>query len=280
MASKLNIIFGIVTYKEKFWECESFLSLKYSFERSGLDVGTILHVYVVDNTDLPDWHLGPPSESDNIKVTYVNLPNPGISAAYNIINNFALTNNFDWVVFLDQDTLLPANFFSVYNSKAIANNLSAPINIPAVYAGEKLISPALYKNYRSYMLHTLKKEIELDDISFINSGLMINTSFFKEVGGYNENLRLDFCDHDFVERIKIKSNIATVLNINLQQDFSAETHNIGQAITRYKMFTSDLQEFYQTRNFIKVLLFVDLPHLLKLTYRYLTLKFVIIRFST
>ena len=40
------------------------------------------------------------------------------------------------------------------------------------------------------------------------------------MGGYNEKLKLDFCDHDFIEKVKKKICFLEILNIDFIQDFS------------------------------------------------------------
>jgi hypothetical protein len=48
-----KILFGIVTYKEKFWECNSFVTLLESYKR--YDDEFQLNIFVFDNTENKDW---------------------------------------------------------------------------------------------------------------------------------------------------------------------------------------------------------------------------------
>lgn len=272
-----TLIFGIVTYKERYWECSSFCTLLESFKQSGLD--EMLNVFIVDNTDTEGWKLDEKYFGKNISIEYMNLKNLGIAVAYNVINEHACLNSYKWIVFLDQDTILPASTFSVYNKKAKENNDLLPLKAPIIYSNNIILSPCIYKNYRSYPVSKFSKTVfDCEDYSCINSGLMIQSLFFKKVGGYNTGLFVDFCDHDFIERAKKYLDNIELLDLELEQNFSSDTHNKQQSIKRYQIFCQDIKQFYKNRSKFKIFVFVDLSHLLKLTYVFKSTKFFKIRF--
>lgn len=276
-SEKKSLLFGIVTYKEKYWECDSFICLVESFKQYKSDEED-LYIFIVDNTDVENWNIQQKYNEENINLKYINLKNPGISVAYNKVIDHANRENFRWVVFLDQDTKLPLDSYQKYKKESLQNNINNPIKIPLIYSNNDLMSPSVYKNYRSYKLNIGNNELlSLDNISCINSGLMISTSFFIKVGGYNTGLKLDFCDHDFIEKVKNHTNFVKILKLKLIQNFSADTHTKEQAINRYKIFCKDIETFYVKRNKAKVFFYVDLPHLLKLSYKHKSLEFLKIR---
>lgn len=264
-----QILFGIVTYKEKYWETETFLSLIKSYKFYDTFQETKLYITIVDNTDLTDWHINdaaPNFDDTDIKINYNHFQNPGLSYAYNFIGKYALENGFEWMVLLDQDTALPENFFKVYIDAAARKDF--PLKVPLVYSEAGLMSPAKFINFRSRQLSNVKEAMALENISAINSGLMIKTDFFDKVR-YNPSLKLDFCDHDFLLRAaqKIKY-LETLKEVSLFQHFSAETHNEKQALRRFGVFKKDIKAFSEGRNKWKVLFFVVLPHALKLALKY------------
>jgi Predicted glycosyltransferases len=273
MNNRIEIVFGIVTYKEIFWKTVTFVNLINSI-REYTNPNRVI-IYVVDNTNIEGWYVEVPKEYKDF-VIYENMWNPGISVAYNKIQKYALNNNIEWIVLLDQDTTLPTNTIDIY-MKSI-NRRDIKIKAPIVYIEKGILSPSIYKNYHSFLLKNLSPGImSFKNISCINTGLMINTLFFEEVGGYNEDLKLDFCDHDFIERVKKKTDMLEILSISFYQDFSSATHTKEQAIERYKRYIIDFKVFKKTRNKILLLLWVDFPRLLKLSIKYKTLEFFKIR---
>lgn len=274
-----KIIFGIICYKERYYETNSFKDLVASYEKNGKSQE--LHIFVFDNTDILDWKIENRTFKD-ITIHYEHdKKNPGIAFGVNRVGDFARKNNIEWIVILDQDTRLPTNFYDVYSSFSTLGN-SSDIAFPKVYAGKSLISPCKYNLYRASQLIIDRKfegEIELKNLSVINSGMMIRESLLSGNNGYNEALRLDFCDHEFIERLNNKSIFGHILGISLNQNFSADTNNKSQAISRYKLYVKDMKVYKSNKNKFLFTLRVDLPHLLKETIKYRSLDFLKIRFS-
>ncbi len=272
-----EIIFGIVCFREKFWDTITFKRLSELNEK--IENQEKLNIVIFDNTDLPKWD----AKNDFVENSYTNIvylndnSNPGISKAYNSIAEYARKNKFPYIVFLDQDTDLPDNFLSAYKT-IVAKDID--IAAPLICENEKLLSPAIYKNYRSSRYKTIEEDkIELKNNSCINSGLLIKTHFFFRAGGYNENLRLDFCDHEFLQRVGNFTEFINIIPAKLEQNFSTNTNPVNKALFRYALFTKDIKAFKSiNNNDFKITIFVDLPHLLRLTLQYKSLAFIKQRF--
>lgn len=272
-----QILFGIVCYREKFWEATSFKNLIHLCQQQGS--AQQLSVFIYDNTDLPNWHILDDFEnSPFINLVYQSAPaNPGISVAYNTIARYARDRHYSHIVFLDQDTELPAEFLATY-TKIVDNDID--IAAPLVYENNILLSPSRYKNYRSSFYPSIESDkIELKNNSCINSGLLVKTDFYHKVGGYDENLRLDFCDHEFIKRAATFTNYLHIVPVMLQQNFSTNTNSETKALARYALFTKDMKAFAKiNKNDFKITLCVDLPHLIRLTLQYKSLSFIRLRF--
>lgn len=272
-----QILFGIVTYREDFWQSLSFQSLYNSYQAA--DPEHPVTVFVYDNTDIEDWHVTADlAEYRNCVVHYKHDPtNPGIAYAYNRIAEYAKKNDIPFIVFLDQDTSLPQDFYSTY-IRTITENQHVMIAAPKIYTENGLLSPSGMRFYRSFRLNEIKSEhISLGNTSCINSGLLLNTRFFFQCSGYNESLRLDFCDHDFIRRAARETEVLTVIPICLKQDFSAETNTKQKALKRYELFVVDMKEFRKNKNKMIFFLTVDLPHLLRQSLRFKSWKFFSVR---
>lgn len=272
-----NVLFGIVTFREQYADCSSFQSLLTSFREA--KTGEKLTVFVFDNTDSPNWKVGEDSGENGVEVHCFHAPeNPGISVAYNHIAEFAKENRYDWVVFLDQDSVLESSAYRLYQQFAAEN--AEEVAAPKVLYDEKIISPSKYHHFRTSLFASLPKTLDLNgDITFINSGLIIKTDLFFKAGKYDENLRLDFCDHEFAGRLSKVTSKLRVLDFSIFQNFSTETNSLEKSIFRYRLFKKDLLAYSKIHHHnSKIFLFVDWPHLLRLSWQYRTLKFFKIRF--
>ena len=96
-----EIIFGIVCFREKFWDTITFKRLSELNEK--IENQEKLNIVIFDNTDLPKWD----AKNDFVENSYTNLvylndnSNQGISKAYNSITEYARKNKFPYSVFLD-----------------------------------------------------------------------------------------------------------------------------------------------------------------------------------
>ncbi|WP_183148060.1 glycosyltransferase [Chryseobacterium nematophagum] len=267
------ILYSIVSFREDYKESVVYKNLMRSFINSQ-GINKKLHLFIYDNTDALEWTLKADNETNaDIHIYYIHNPdNVGISKAYNAIADFAKNNTFDHIVFLDQDTYLPLNFYSVYEK---FSSLEKNISVPLIYGGEKLISPSRYRLYRSFLYNEITDSyISTRGNSCINSGIMVKTDFFHKVGGYNSKLRLDFCDHEFMGRVKSFTENLYIIPIKLKQDFSTNTNSKDKALFRYSLFMKDIRIFKRIKNHFLVTLFVDLPHLLRLSLQYKSFAFL------
>lgn len=274
-----KILYVIVTYKEKYYECNSYISLKKSFLKSSLN-DEELNIYIADNTDLEGWYCDKnPNENTQIKINYCKYSNPGLSYAYNRGAEFARENGFSWVVLLDQDTILPVDFYEKYY-QGTQSNQDIKIKVPITMINRsKILSPSRYIGYRSYLYKYFEKgRKKLKGHSCINTGMLIDTDFFKKVGGYNEEIKLDFTDHDFIYKCQRFIEEFEVMDVELQQDFSSVTNTKEQAIKRYYLYLRDLDAFSKgKRDKFSLFINADLLRLVKLTIQYKTLDFFKIR---
>lgn len=272
---KITILFGIVCFREKYWEAQSFKNLIDSYQKFTTKIN--LNICIYDNTDFNDWELYPKHlQQENIILDYYrDASNSGISAAFNYFAKLSKQKGIEWVVFLDQDTSLPEDFFSKYYHTAIKTDKN--ILFPKIFLGEHLLSPSHYRYFRTSKIEKISSEIILKNITAINSGLMVKTEFFLVNGGYNKNLRVDFCDHEFIEKINNKNVVADIIDVTLHQEFSAKTNNKSKSIERYKIYVKDLRVYKKNKNKVLFLFRVDLPHLLKEIYRNRSLEFLKIR---
>ena len=121
------------------------------------------------------------------------------------------------------------------------------------------------------------KEIKTNYIhnySFINSGMCIKGSVVSKIK-YDENLFLDFVDHDFIRQIKNHNfTIGICYDIVLNQNFSGVTKNsFEQDFNRFKIFIKDATRYYNKyfpKQNYKLILF---KRTLKLTFIHRKLSF-------
>ena len=126
----------------------------------------------------------------------------------------------------DQDTAFPDETIDVY-IKAIENYPECKFFAPLMLSKATIISPCRFKLMRGSSLKNVTVGVNtLQNISIINCGMCIHLNAFQKNNGYNELLKLDFSDHDFVRRFKdMVSNEFVLIDLKVQHELSSKNKN-------------------------------------------------------
>lgn len=206
-------------------------------------VGQVSTVFLIDNSD----NKNDLSKIQNIfsMLRVVTLgSNYGIAKAQNIGITLCLNEKFDFIILLDQDTFLQANYVglmirSYSENKKKINGLCAlgPVAISSI-------------DGHSYHRHTLNNGIKKVNQT-LSSGLLVPARMFKEIGLMDEDLFIDFVDWDWCWRARALGHFVCV-------DTSiAISHLLGHKhITAFFLrfgVPSPIRHYYATRNTLLLL---------------------------
>lgn len=203
------------------------------------------HIYIiVDNT--PNRDLGISKENH----IYIPLfKNKGIAAAQNIGIQKAISLNCEYVIFFDQDSLIP----SFYINNMVNEYQRIRRSFPNLFIlGPQTINGRTQEPYKS-TIHQYKPLttgfIKKPDV--ISSGSCVSISSIQDVGLLDESLFIDYVDHEWCWRAQAKGYICGITtNVKL-------THFIGQneyrILNQLVIVSSPIRYFYQTRNYMWLL---------------------------
>ena len=178
--------------------------------------------------------------------------NPGLAFAYNYALKLALENNCKWMLLLDQDTYFTADYF---NNLKFEDNKDIVAYIPTVksYSDRvSCISPSVLHLGGFKAFTEVKKGIQLNKVSGINSGTIIDCDFIKSIGGFKEEYPLDMLDHWYFREIYRKNKYVSVFNSEIFQNLSVQDNfekNIS--IGRYTNFIKVENRFFKTGNVLQ-----------------------------
>ncbi|MFA9238576.1 MAG: hypothetical protein ACEQSQ_01650 [Candidatus Paceibacteria bacterium] len=229
----------VVTYNPNINEFNKF------FKTNKLEVD---YSIIVDNSDdkkKQNQILGFKNESDTEVIQL--LTNKGIAYAQNIgIDRVKELENFDFVLFLDQDSML--NIGTVNTYKVFYNELSLKYNIAALGIGTTDSD--------------MNSELYMEVNQIISSGTFSPISCFQEIGVFDEDLFIDFVEYDWCWRAKKnKYKIFSINSIKL-----IHKHGDGKInILGFKMVNpTPIRHYYQYRNLLYMLTTSHVPILWKL----------------
>ncbi|MFQ2553070.1 glycosyltransferase family 2 protein [Aeromonas caviae] len=169
--------------------------------------------------------------------------NKGLSYAQNVGIARAIDDGSQYLLLLDQDSILQQNF--VKNICDIYIESGVGILGPVFYDPNNL---ELYKgtNYIGPFIRTTKIGRTTDVTYVIASGSFFSTDVFKKVGPMNEELFVDYIDVDWSLRAKMLGYRVAMTNV------AKMSHTIGDA--RIKLFGrtisvhSPLRRYFLVRN--------------------------------
>lgn len=194
-------------------------------------------VIVCDNSDDGGNHLIFEQHSERIRVFSMG-GNAGLSKAYNFAVSKCLA---DYILILDDDTELPADYFNSVCSYLSCDN--ADVYMPMVWSREILMSPCAKRGKRFTALNG-KEDLVGTTLSGINSGLVVRRSVYDKVH-YRESLFLDMVDHAFFDDVRAAGFRTSVMtDVSLMQDYSRETDDFDTAKLRYRIAKRDNRTYF------------------------------------
>ena len=174
--------------------------------------------------------------------------NKGLSFAYNRIIENIQADSDDYVLILDDDTELTEEFL-----REIVFCEKKDINLPVVRSIQDghIFSPSIKKNrIRSIVIQSVN-ELEGNQITAINSGMVIKASVFESIR-YNESLFLDCVDHDFMDQVNERGYEIKILQSLIFQNLSRQNiKNNESTKARMIIYGKDFKKYcYAKKRYI------------------------------
>lgn len=235
-----DILFVIVLYKESLCESSSFRTITNSLKKNiHKDERGLLYVY--DNSPVsqvvqehPLWNI-----------IWVKDPaNSGLSTAYNKAAKVALQNSKKWLFLMDQDSTFPLGTIEEYVRMINLNRDIYLFSLIVKIKDGRIMSPYKKKMKWGKFINDASSGIyNLQKFGVINTGLCIRLDIFNASGGYNEKVKIDGADFQFLERVSSVISNFYVVNIIAQQRFSLFELDKDKLAERYRVFLADVCNF-------------------------------------
>lgn len=213
------------------------------------------------------------SHGGNIHIIYISdIHNSGVSHAYNIGWELAQKMQKQWVLLLDQDTSFPIDSIKKYREQIeLGRLLCAPL---LVLNNGFFSSPCNYKWGIGRPTKNIQTGLlDLHNKSILNSGLLINLDIFQKIGGYNENIPLDFSDHEWFERVRLHYKTIYIMDLICKHNLSVIETDVTKVLNRFKYYLKGAKE-YQKNKAPRGLSFIVFLRTIKLSFKFKTLNFL------
>lgn len=188
-------------------------------------------VYIFDNSTRK---VVLPMKSERV-IYKTEHQNKGIAYALNRIMELASQDGYEWVVTMDQDSIIPISLVNEYFKRINIKNVG-------------IICPQVIDKRRKY---EIPKQISADQYiqECITSGSCTSVKAWKKVGGFDEQLFIDLVDNDFCKRIVLSGyKIIQMHNMVLNQEFG----NITPKDDKIQNFWLKVSKILHNKNFAKL----------------------------
>lgn len=176
-----------------------------------------------------------------------NNVNLGLSAAFNKALNIEQVQNFDFIIFFDQDSSVQDNLVHTL-LRDYDNLVKKSLKVGC-------IGPAYFELNANKLMLPRSKKLLCDGVysvkSIITSSMLVKYSDIKQIGFWNEDLFLDLADWDLCWRFQ-KEGYLCCLSTNTYL-----IHRLGATIKKSFFFSlregSPIREYYQMRDAFRVI---------------------------
>lgn len=176
---------------------------------------------------------------ENNNYTVFNAPqNNMLACAYNYALGIAIHKQCSWLLLLDQDTNLIAEYFSELNY-VLSTNLDSNIAaiIPQLKNEDKYLSPVSYSSVFGFWGITKHIEksgmIKNKTIAAFNSGSLFSICFLQRLNGFPEKFPLDMLDVSIFYNLSKNKASFYLLNVVMEHDLSVLDYINNMTKKRY-----------------------------------------------
>lgn len=186
-----RILAVVVLYGQSVNESSCFASLQTALRLAPSHMDCAVLVY--DNT--PRTEAPAAIASDTVCYQHA-TENSGLYGAYQAAFGMARSEQRDWLLTLDQDTVLPPDFFARLEpalDAALKNDRIGAI-VPHLVEGERRLSPAYAGLGRARHLPSGFNGIPAGEVRAFNSAALLRVRALEDLGGFDARFWLDYLD--------------------------------------------------------------------------------------
>lgn len=258
----MNDFLGVlVLYKISLQESSSFQSLLNSLKFCNFE----LTLFVYDNSPVDKKH---PSffKIDNISIYYKSdVHNSGLSVAYNSSSQLATKLGKRYLILLDQDSYFPIDYCRILLD-SIVQFKKEKLFVPLLMENGLLLSPCRLWFLKGFVWHNRRTGVvKIKGLSVFNSGMCIDISAYKEIGGYSELIPLDFSDHYFISQYKKKYATFVVLPVKVTHSLSSFSPDKQSQLNRFRSYCLGTRYYSRFHKGYMLLLFWNFLRAIKLS---------------
>ncbi len=173
--------------------------------------------------------------------------NLGVSGAYNSAMEHALKHGNAWMLLLDQDTTVTAEFLETMlrHSRELAGNKEIAAIAPIVRTRGVVISPLRQLFNRNRLYPAGVSGVAPGEATAANSGCLLRVSSLAGIGGFNTDFWLDYSDMYVFHRFYLRGDkVWLAADVELEHELSIMDYDRLMTPWRYRNFSLAETAYY------------------------------------
>lgn len=215
---RARIFAVVVLYKQRPSASVTVATLARALEVAATDCGVLVYDNSADN--------GADDRAEPLPAGFryhAAATNHGLLGAYEAALDRMREEGYDWLLTLDQDTALPANFFSAIEPglRAAEGDPRIGAIVPHLAEGARLLSPAYVGLCRTTPMPAAFAGVPSRESRAFNSAALLRAAALEEIGGFDPYFWLDHLDSWLHHQLYVHGWRMYVLDsVHLEHHFS------------------------------------------------------------
>jgi len=250
MESTRRILAIVILYKMTFDQSRGLTSLLKVISEDDVVAETI-DVMVCDNT--PYEQSVPANFTGRF---YRDTANPGLERWYNFGLKNAAETGLHWVMLLDQDTEVTAQYIAelIARTNELEEKHEIVAIVPKLTQHGTVCSPLTPPTYRHHRPFDKSfAGVSAESLHVFNSGAVLRVSALKEAGGFPKEFPLDYLDHATFAALQSRGGRLFVLRSTLEHELSSSNVRSTDAasVERHRSWLLAEHRFYKLNGSVR-----------------------------
>ncbi|SDL41601.1 rhamnosyltransferase [Kandleria vitulina] len=209
----MQYIAGIVTYNPEV------ARLKKNIEAISKQVTEVI---IIDNASTNYYQISNIMNNFNNVKMYTNVRNEGIASALNKIIRIAKEKKYEWVLLLDQDSIVDCSMINTYNEY---------LDLPKC----AVLCPKIFDNN---LKQSNNDNTGVERVGIcITSGSLVNVNICNSLGGFDEKLFIDSVDNEYCLRLYFEGyNIYRINSTQLNHELGLMKKHFFKKTSNHNSF--------------------------------------------
>ncbi|MHB9054714.1 MAG: glycosyltransferase [Paludibacteraceae bacterium] len=210
------------------------------------------------------------------------MENLKLAGAYNYALDRAVLNGRKWILLLDQDTVIPDNYFTELQKLFMEGYPSDLVAVVPVLEMEgRIVSPKIISAKMRFEHNLDEKGYTNKRVNAFNSMSLLDVQFVKSLGGFSKEYPLDMHDHWCFNQIYKQKKLVYVMDIKTVHNSSFVNFEENISVSRYRQYLRNESRFVRNELGMPVYFFYKMkmiPRSLKQFFKYKNKNFSFVTF--